>query len=250
MLLRKSKEDTIKNKSMTKSIDMDQLKHLYYRQKKSAFEVAEIFGCSPAVIYGRMKKHGMQCRSYSESQKIRYAQVGLNLDITEIVHLYFQERLTLVEVGIRLGVSSCSIRRRLIAAGYQMRKRGASRYPYQSSGSRFTDADFTEMERLYCQAEWSSAEIASRYNCSGLTVREHLKRRGVRLRTTQEAQALRRKKETERNSDSRRLPPEQVTPERILQLRNEEHLTIDAIAGRCSLSNLEVYNILQEMGGI
>ena len=69
---------------MIKSIDMDQLKYLYYHQKKSAFEVAEIFGCSPAVIYGRMKKHGMQCRSYSESQKIRYAQVGLNLDITEL----------------------------------------------------------------------------------------------------------------------------------------------------------------------
>ena len=237
---------------MTKSIDMDQLKHLYYRQKKSAFEVAEIFGCSPAVIYGRMKKHGMQCRSHSESQKIRYAQVGLNLDITEIVHLYFQERLTLVEVGTRLGVSSCSIRKRLIAAGYQMRKRGAAGYPYQSSGSRlrFTDADLAEMERLYCELEWSSTEIASRYNCSGLTVREHLKQRGVRLRTTKEAQVLRRKREAERNSDSRRLPPEQVTPERILQLRNEEHLTIDAIAGRCSLSNLQVYNILQEMGGI
>ena len=242
---------------MIKSIDMDQLKHLYYHQKKSAFEVAEIFGCSPAVIYGRMKKHGMQCRSYSESQKIRYAQVGLNLDITEIVHLYFQERLTLIEVGIRLGVSGYSIRRRLIAAGYQMRKRGASRYPYQSSGSRFTDADLAEMERLYCQAGWSSTEIASRYNCSGLTVREHLKRRGVRLRTTKEAQALRRKKETERRSVGHPrlgsvspLPPEQVTPERILQLRNEEYLTIDAIAGRCSLSNLEVYTILQEMGGI
>ena len=244
---------------MIQSIDMDQLKYLYYHQKKSAFEVAKYFGCSAAVIYGRMKKHGLQRRSCSESQKIRYAQIGLSLDITEIVHLYFQERLTLVEVGIRLGVSSNSIRRRLIAAGYQMRKQGASRYPYQSSGShaRFTDADLAEMERLYCQAEWSSAEIASRYNCSAVTVREHLKRRGVRLRTTKEAQALRRKKETERNpmghprlGSVSPLPPEQVTPERILQLRNEEHLTIDAIAGRCSLSNLEVYNILQEMGGI
>ena len=244
---------------MIKSIDMDQLKHLYYHEKKSAFEVAEIFGCSSAVIYGFMKKHGLQCRSYSESQKIRYAQVGLNLDLTEIVHLYFQEQLTLIEVGIRLGVSGDSIRKRLIAAGYQMRKRGASRYPYQSSGSRsgFTDADLAEMERLYCQAEWSSAEIASRYNCCDLTVREHLKRRGVRLRTTKEAQALRRKRETERRSVGHPrlgsvspLPPEQVTPERILQLRNEEYLTIDAIAGRCSLSNLEVYNILQEMGGI
>ena len=73
-----------------------------------------------------------------------------------------------------------------------------------------------------------------------------------------EAQALRRKKEVAKAEGRHQsavsqqlkqvplLTPEQVTPERILQLRNEENLTIDVIAGRCSLSNLQVYNILQE----
>ena len=144
-----------------------------------------------------------------------------------------------------------TVRKCLVAAGYEIRKRGESRHPQKSRSSKFTDADLAEMERLYCQAEWSSAEIAYRYECCDLTVRAHLKRLGVRLRTPKEAQALRRKKEAARGTVAEiclvpDLPPEQVTPERIHQLRNEENLTIDVIAGRCSLSNLEVYNILQE----
>ena len=230
------------------NININRLAYLYYKKKKSASEIAEIFGCAPIVIYGHMKKNGMQRRTYSEAQKIRYVRDGLNLDLTEIVRLYFEEHLSLEEVGDRLDVSEDTVRKRLLAAGYALRKSGESRRLRKSS---FTDTDLAEMVRLYCEAEWSSMEIAARYNCSDVAVRKYLKRHGVRLRTFKEAQALRRKKETERKSvgETAPLPPEQVTPERILQLRNDENLTIDAIAGRCSLSNLEVFNILQEAGG-
>ena len=213
-----------------------------------------------------MKKNGLHRRSYSEAHRMRYSQKHITLNLAEIVRLYFEEELTLTEVGTRLGVCSDAVRKRLIAAGYQRRKAGESRHPRKSRGSNFTDADLAEMQRLYCQAEWSSGEIAYEYDCCEMTVRAHLKRHGVRLRTRKEAQALRRKKEKQvalREDRDRRtalearrtvgkpclvpvLPPEQVTPERIEQLRNEENLTIDAIAERCSLSNLQVYNILQE----
>ena len=224
----------------------------------------------------------MQRRSYAEAHTIRYSQKCLKLDLAETVRLYFDEHLTLAEVGKRVGAAGITVSKRLVAAGYEIRNRGESRHPQKSRSSKFTDADLAEMERLYCQAEWSSAEIAYRYECCDLTVRAHLKRLGVRLRTPKEAQALRRKKEARRGTVAEiclvpDLPPEQVTPsenrasvcesqtegngsahrqrneqnprfsvERILQLRNEENLTIDVIAGRCSLSNLEVYNILQE----
>ena len=250
-----------------KNIDINQVAHLYYHEKKSAYEIAEIFGYrSPSPIYARMKENGLQRRSYSEAHRMRYSQKHLKIDLAEIVRLYFEENLTLIEVGTRLGVCSDLVRKRLIAAGYEIRKRGESRHPQKSRSSKFTDADLAEMQRLYCQAEWSSAEIAYRYECCEMTVRAHLKRQGVRLRTPQEAQALRRKKEKEVSHREDRdrttscavrgtvgetrlvpvLPPEQVTPERIHQLRNEEGLRIDIIAGMCSLSNLEVYNILQE----
>ena len=266
-----------------KNIDINQVAHLYYHEKKSVYEIAKIFGYrSPMPIYACMKENGLQRRSYSEAHRMRYSQKHITINLAEIVRLYFEEQLTLVEVGTRLGVCSDLVRKRLIAAGYQRRRRGESRHPQKSRSSKFTDADLAEMERLYCQAEWSSAEIAYRYECCDMTVRAHLKRLGVRLRTPKEAQALRRKKEAARGTVAEiclvpDLPPEQVTPsenrasvcesqtegngsahrqrneqnprfsvERILQLRNEENLTIDVIAGRCSLSNLEVYNILQE----
>ena len=235
-----------------KDIDINKVSHLYYHEKKSVYEIAEIFGCVPTVIYARMKENGLQRRSYSEAHTIRYSQKHLKIDLAEIVRLYFEEQLPLIEVGTRLGVCHTTVRKCLVAAGYEIRKRGESRHPRKSRRSKFTDADLAEMERLYCQAEWSSAEIAYRYECCDLTVRAHLKRLGVRLRTPKEAQALRRKKEVSARGTVAEiclvpdLPPEQVTPERIHQLRNEEGLRIDIIAGMCSLSNLEVYNILQE----
>ena len=234
-----------------KDIDIKRVSHLYYHEKKSVYAIAEILGCTPTVIYGHMQKNGLQRRSYSEAHTIRYSQKHLKIDLAEIVRLYFEEQLPLIEVGTRLGVCHTTVRKCLVAAGYEIRKRGESRHPRKSRSSKFTDADLAEMERLYCQAEWASAEIAYRYDCCEMTVRAHLKRQGVRLRTPKEAQALRRKKEAARGTVAEiclvpDLPPEQVTPERILQLRNEENLTIDVIAGRCSLSNLEVYNILQE----
>ena len=281
-----------------KNIDINQVSHLYYHEKKSVYAIAEILGCTPTVIYGHMQQNGLQRRSYSEAHRMRYSQKLITINLAEIVRLYFEEQLTLIEVGEQLGICSDLVRKRLIAAGYERRKAGESRHPRKSRGNQSSRMPtLRKCNDCYCQAEESSAEIAYRYDCCEMTVRAHLRQLGVRLRTPQEAQALRRKKEKEVSHREDRdrtpsstvrgtvretclvpvLPPEQVTPsenrasvcesrtegngsahrqrneqnprfsvERILQLRNEENLTIDAIAGRCSLSNLEVYNILQE----
>ena len=289
-----------------KNIDINQIKHLYYHEKKSASEIARVFDCGITLIYTHMKRNGMQRRSKSESQQIRYNnrtcdKTKTESGLAEMVRLYFEEHLSLAEVGKRLGVSHDTVRERLLTAGYQTRKRGESRHLQKSRGRIFTEAELSQMKRLYCEEELSSAAIASILKCSNLTIRTHLKQQGVQLRTVKEAQALRRKKETAEKSASAfeskaegndlaaeslpnpdfsaerkklakegaapgghcpvspsleihhirdRIPKEQVTPARILQLRNEENLTIDAIAERCSLSNMEVYNILEEIGGI
>ena len=87
-----------------KNIDIHQVVHLYYHEKKSVYAIAEIFGCTPTVIYGHMQKNGLQRRSYSEAHTIRYSQKHLKIDLAEIVRLYFEEQLPLIEVGTRLGV--------------------------------------------------------------------------------------------------------------------------------------------------
>ncbi|MDE0042661.1 MAG: hypothetical protein OXT74_11545 [Candidatus Poribacteria bacterium] len=244
------------------NINIDQIKYLYYHEKKSVPEIAAIFGCSPAPIYARMQENGMQRRSYSEAHKLRCAQNVLDLDLEEIVRLYFEERLTIADVGKRLGVSSYTVQKRLIAAGYKPRKKS----PCKPRRSRFTDGDISEMKRLYCEGKQSLAKIARQYDCADITVMTHLKRQGVQLRTLKEARALRRKKTEQKPEDKTRthtppkrlgkvfepiplLPEAEVTPERILQLYREDRLLIDDIAVVCSLSNVEVYNILKEAGG-
>ena len=243
------------------NIDIQELKRLYYDEKQSGFEIARHFQTIPQVIYNRMRKHGLQRRPCAEAQKLRYAktETGIRIfaNIDEIVHLYFEEKLTLKEVGARIGVSHATIRDRLLTAGYKCRTKGESRHPWNKNASMFTESELAEIGRLYSEEERSAHDIAFQYDCSDATIRNYLKRIGVQMRTVPEAQVLRRKKEQAKTEDQhqtsvsrqlKQLPPlplEEATPERIQQLRHKDNLTIDAIAEVCSLTNLEVYNILQ-----
>ena len=246
------------------SIDLEELKRLYYDEQKSGFEIARHFQTFPQVIYNRMRKHGLQRRPCAEAQKLRYAktEAGIRIftNIDEIVHLYFEEKLTLKEVGARIGVSHATIQNRLLTAGYKCRNKGESLHlcPSNKGTSMFTASELAEIGRLYSEEERSAHDIAFQYDCSDATIRNYLKRIGVQMRTVPEAQVLRRKKEQAQAggqheaSISRQLkelpalPLEEVTPARVLELRHKDNLTIDAIAKVCSLSNLEVYNILQD----
>lgn len=183
----------------------------------------------------------------------------INIDIQQIKRLYFDEELTLTEVGARIGVCRDTIWKRLLAAGYKCRSRGSFRHsrPSKTKGTSMFDAsDFAEIKRLYCKEKISANDIAFRYDCSSSSIRIYLKRQGVRMRTIQEAQTLRREKEVAKmvnqhqTSISRELEKmpvlsrEEVTIDRIFKLRHKDNLTIDAIAKICELSNLEIYNIL------
>ena len=242
-----------------KDIDINRLAHLYYVEKKSISEIAKIFGCSDRTILNRMQENGMKRRSYSEAHSIRHAQKHEGIDISEIIYLYFEKELSLEAIAKQLGVSYTTIRERLIKAGYACRK-------IKGPSSKFTDAEVAEMAQLYHDKELTPAEIGDQYNCPASTINSCLKRfPGFRFRTRKEARALRKKKEElavsrqqsavskEQNfADShfytppkklgkvfepiRLLSPEQVTPERILQLRKEDELTLDDIAVVCSLS--------------
>ena len=274
-------------------IDIAQLHHLYYHEEKSASEIASILGCDRNNVYYHMKKNGMHRRSKAEAQRIRYDN---NIDLSEILHLYFEKELGLEAVGARFGVDSSTIRDRIIKAGYRCRKP-------KGGTPKFTDVEAAEMARLYHEEEMLPAEIADHFNASIPTICSTLKRvPGFRFRSLKETWALRKKKEEDRLSAEGRwvsdlyetrnpkkkeevgdrasaeenqkeaptslertytppkrfgkvfepiplLPPAQVTPERILQLRNDD-LTVDDIAAVCSLPRVDIYNILIENGSL
>lgn len=285
-----------------KNIDIDQIKHLYYREKKSSYKIAKILGCSVSTIQNRMKQHDMPLRSIAEARKYRNGRrsPSADLDITEIARLYFDEQLSLAGVGERMGVSGTVIRGKLLNAGYTIRSRSEVKHR-RGRPSRFTEADVSEMERLYFEEELSLEKVAKSFKCAPMTVRNKLEERGFQLRTVKGAQALYQKKKKEgkksvkcskvgklgscksdvgvpnassNSTDSQTLQtrkrspetytppkrlgkvfepipllsPEEVTPERIVQLYREDDLMIDDIAVVCSLSRVEVFNILKENG--
>ena len=195
-------------------------------------------------------KHGLQRRSYAEAQKLRYANIGIILNnINEIVRLYFDaEELTLTEVGERIGVSHTTIKNRLEEAGYKCRKQGTSGHQRPELTPMFIESELTEIKRLYSEAEKSFSDIALQYGCCDSTIRNYLKR--IRCpdanypRGTSSPQEKGRGKDrrsasslyiTATQSSYHPLSPEQVTPERVLELRHKRNLTIDAIAKVCSL---------------
>ena len=192
-----------------KNIDIRQIEHLYYHEEKSTYEIAAILGCSASTVSNKMEQHDMPLRSISEAHKNQHARnPRVALDITEIVRLYFEERLSLLKIGEQLGVSDTTIREKLLKAGYTLRA------PYEmvhlkGRSSRFTDADVSEMERLYCEEELSLRKVAERIpNCTAATVGNKLRERGVRLRTAAEARALRQRKkgDVEKSAEVKEMP--------------------------------------------
>lgn len=277
-----------------KNIDIDQIKHLYYHEKKSGYEIAAIFGCSVGTIYNKMRQHDLPLRSISEAHRNKNARGPRgDLDMTEIVRLYFEEQLSMMCIGERMGVSGTMIREKLLKADYTLRTRYEIAH-LRVRSSKFTETDVSEMERLYVKEELSLKKVAERCNCTAATVGNKLRERGVRLRTPEEARALRQRKkggveksakvvkcskveetplsnlQTSELSNSQTssktytppkrlgkvlapiplIPPEEVTPERILQLRQKDDLTLDDIAAVCSLSTVDIYYILIENGSL
>ena len=309
-----------------KNIDINQIKYLYYDEEKSSIEIAKIFDCSPATIRNWMKKHNLPRRPKKEAHKNQTGPLGIDIDIDELVRLYFEKQLPLAVIGAQKGTSGTTIRSKLLKAGYTLRSD-------RIRSSKFTDTDVSEMERLYLEEELALQTIAERFKCTAVTVGTRLKKRGIRLRNPKQAQGLRQKKENpdfsaagveksvksakvgksdsvektplpnsqtselpnsqtfsrksavlatsgenvnpvayrQRNEQQAHfsdktytppkrfgkvfepiplIPPEEVTPERILQLRQEDDLTLDDIAAVCSLSTVDVYNILIENGSL
>lgn len=279
-----------------KNIDINQIKYLYYDEEKSSIEIAKIFDCSPATIRNWMKKHNLPRRPKKEAHKNQTGPLSIDIDIDELVRLYFEKQLPLAVIGAQKGTSGTTIRSKLLKAGYTLRSD-------RIRSSKFTDTDVSEMERLYLEEELALQTIAERFKCTAVTVGTRLKKRGIRLRNPKQAQGLRQKKENpdfsaagvEKSVKSAKvgksdsvektplpnsqtselpnsqtfsktytppkrlgkvfepiplIPPEEVTPERILQLRQEDDLTLDDIAAVCSLSTVDVYNILIENGSL
>lgn len=239
-------------------LDMEKVRYLYYDKKLSVAQVADILGCAASTLQSRMKANGMTLRSQTEALQLSHLAQRPHLDsldTAEIVRLYRDQEMSLNKLSLKMGVSQTTIRKRLIDAGCPIRNFAESIACRKERQSKFSESDVAEMERLYVGG-LSPNKIGDRFECTGVTVRSQLIRKGVPLRsskkTSSEAGVA---PATETYTPSKRLgkvfepirllSPEQVTPETVRQLRDDDELLIDDIAVICSMTRIEIFNILE-----
>jgi len=237
-------------------VNIEVLKRLYYDEKLSVLKVSQRMGVPKHIIYAVMREHGLERRSKSEAQKLRDYQDQCPVSDTEIARLYYDEEKSTGTIAEELGVSQVVVRNRLIRAGYKLRSPKELRL-LQIGGRAlivFSESEKESIRELYCEEGHSLATIGFRFNVSPHIIKRELINMGVSLRTAQESQELRRKKEQE--SYERQmvekvgliLEDSEVSKEKIIQLWQDEKLKIQEIALKCSLSTVEVYDILREVG--
>lgn len=235
---------------MKQDIDINEVKRLYYDEKLSAGTVAEQLGTYKEKIYNLMDEHGLKRRSKVEAQQLRRGSDQVVASIDEVLRLYFDEGLSTATIGKKLGVHAESVAYRIRRAGYKLRSRGRSG---GKPRTMFSGDEKEEIRKLYCEEELSLARIGFKFNVSAGTIQKTLKSLGAEIRKPHESQKILKEKELQRHkrralkNAGPKLKPSEVSDNKVLQLRKED-LTIDEIAIKCSLSNLQVYNILERNG--
>jgi len=247
---------------MKYNIDIEAVKRLYYDEKLSMAAVAQRLGVPKHHVSETMKHHGLKRRSRTEAQSLRVHKNFHPVSTTQIAQLYFDKQLTATEVAEKLGISPALVRHRLLKAGYTLRSHKEAMALPGNRKARgrakivFSEEEIQEICKLYCKEGLSPINIALRFNISVPVIHRILKAQGIRLRTAQVSQQLRRKKAREKHyhriaeNAGPKLSSSEVSEAKVIQLRTQENLLIDEIAIKCSLTNVEVYQILQTAGVI
>ena len=235
-------------------IDVNELKRLYYDEELSVLLVSKRLEIPKHVVYAEMRRLGLKRRSKSEAQLLR----AYGVSTKEMVRLYYVEKKSLGDVALELGVCELCVRNRLIGAGYTLRNRSESRFLH--GGGRplivFSSEDKEQIRICYCEEGLSLAIIGSRFSVSPQIIRRTLFEMGIGLRTVKEAQELRRQREYGKISEKiiekvgTVLDSLDVSELDIIKFYNDDKLKIQEVAVKCSLSTVEVYDVLRKAGHV
>ena len=178
----------------------------YLKERLSLKEVGARFGRSERWAWSKVTAAGVMRRSGPQR-----APTSLSSD--EMAMLYTDRRMSLKQIGDQVGLSAAGIRKRLKAAGVQLRPPGSP-----APNPEVEAANLSIVVSLYVDDGLSVATIAEQLNRSIPWVRDRLRTAEVRLRP----------------SGGEPIPTE-VEIEAI-RLYTEDHLTIAQVAQRVGMS--------------
>ena len=107
----------------------NELNKLYWRKNESSERIAKLFGVKPSTVLWWMRKFGIQRRSYSKANILRYVREP-PASSEKLVELYLTEKKSTREIAKQLGMAQTSVRRWMIRYNVPARSPGASlKYP-------------------------------------------------------------------------------------------------------------------------
>jgi len=115
-----------RDEGQRKGVDHEEARRLYFDKKLPLAEVGRRLGTSATAICKVMQKHGWKTRNQGRSRVGRW---GMEIDHEEVHRMYFDEKLSQMEVARRLGLASDSpIKRIFREAGWKPRVNRTPRF--------------------------------------------------------------------------------------------------------------------------
>lgn len=165
-------------KAIEAAISKEKLHELYWKQKKSAPEIATICGCGSTTVYRLMNKYNIKRRSLADSQKKLFFTREL------IEDLYINKGLSSIKIGEMLGCNTQTILNNMLDCGIPRRTKSENGMKVKISKD--------ELYELYWNREMSVYDIAAELGCVKETVIRKMREHNIRCRNCFESSALRR----------------------------------------------------------
>ncbi len=170
--LNKNKKHECPNKSPRRiDLDLKEIKKFYINEKKTAKEIAKIMHVATTTIFNRLKDLKIERRRNKKRAK--------NLDLKKIKDLYINQKKTIDEMTLILGVSNKTIIKRLKEGGIKMRRRGELAK---------INLNLDKIKDLYINKRKSAREIGKILDVSRATIYNKLREMEIERRHVSEAQ--------------------------------------------------------------
>ena len=164
-----------------------QLEKLYLHQQMSGPEIAEVFECSPGVVYRELARHQIPRRSKQEVAALSRAKLSIREDIDEatLCELYHGQQMSEIEVAEALGCSPSTVRLRM--EELRIEKRALSETRKLAAQKLRFEIPQDVLEELYIERRLSAEAIGEQLGCSSNVVRTRLEEYEINRRSAAEA---------------------------------------------------------------
>ena len=225
------------------------VKRLYFNDMLSIKEVSKKTGVSITIVQRLIHENGLKTRTKSESQRLRFAKKRENINLNEVLCLYFDEKQGIPVIAKKFRVACSYIKRVIEDAGYKTRNQSeANSLARRHRNIVFTEQETDEILRLYTVEKLSTAHISQKFNVSTPIIRRLLQSRNIEIRPSS---FYRKTREEKRNYPQltapetvQKLDATEINKKKVHELRYVENKSLAEIAKMAGLSTVEVYSIL------